>query len=251
MNTQKRLMFGQAIFFLFTFVCFGLIIVNEKQNELSTKKVKKEIESHINKNYKNIKDEIEYKDIKHKNKTYSLKITSKNNKNLYFYIYYKNKKISDTYKKDYLEGRTLLNHIKENLTNEIKTKTNTTCKIQIPNTLNNYTQIIKDKIINEENLLELKFYIIEKELYITNWTSENINNEIIKFINNNIQNNITPKNYKIIVTNKNDIINSIQIDNLTNDFINNPNKIQIINDIIKDNNSILLQENKIKYKYLN
>ena len=44
-----------------------------------------------------------------------MKVTNKLNKNHYFYITYSNKKITDTYKEDYLEGRTLLTKTSNNL----------------------------------------------------------------------------------------------------------------------------------------
>ena len=64
-------------------------------------------------------------------------------------------------------------------------------------------------------------------------------------------NNITPKNYKIVITNNKDVTESIEIDNLTEEFIKNTSNEKIIKDILSDNSSKLLKTNGIKYKYLN
>ena len=63
--------------------------------------------------------------------------------------------------------------------------------------------------------------------------------------------NITPKYYKFIITNKNDITESFEISNITKDFLSNPYNNHIINDILNNNNSNIIKENNIKYKYLN
>ena len=58
-----------------------------------------------------------------------MKITCKKNKDLYFYLTYKNGKITDTYKEDYLEGKSLLNNLNNKMTKEINNKTKDTYKI--------------------------------------------------------------------------------------------------------------------------
>ena len=173
-----------------------------------------------------------------------MKVESKENKHHYFYINYYNKKITDTYKKDYIEGKNLLNYIKKKLKKDINTKTNINCDVEITSTLDKYTNIVREKIIKEDNLLELKFYIIKKELIIDKWDEETITNKINNFLSNFTD--ITPKSYTITVTNKDDITESIEIKNITKEVSK-----EIINDIIKDEKSDLLKENKITYKYLN
>ena len=44
-----------------------------------------------------------------------MKVKNIKNKNHYFYIKYSNKKITDTYKEDYIQGKSLLNEIQKNL----------------------------------------------------------------------------------------------------------------------------------------
>jgi hypothetical protein len=173
-----------------------------------------------------------------------MKVESKENENHYFYINYYNKKITDTYKKDYVEGKNLLMHIKKKLKKDINSKTNANCDIEITNTLDKYTSIVQERIIKEDNLLELKFFIVKKELIIDDWNEENITNKINKFIDKFTD--ITPKSYTITITNKDDPTESIEIKNITD----NVSK-EIISDIINDKKSDLLKENKITYKYLN
>ena len=63
--------------------------------------------------------------------------------------------------------------------------------------------------------------------------------------------NITPKNYTITIINKENIKETIQINNLTTDLKDNSSKETIIDDIINDRNSKLLKENDITYDFTN
>ncbi len=251
MQKQKQLMIIRSIFFLIIFVAFGVIVVTEKAGPLLAPKIQTKINEYVNTNYSDIKNSINIDKIKFDKSTYTVKVTSKKNKNLYFYVYYKNKKITDTYKKDYLKGNSLLSNIEKQLKKEISNKTTLSCNIEIISTLDNYTTKVQERIINEDDLLSLKFYIVKEELTINNWSSKEITNTINNFLIQISSKNIIPKYFEITITNKNDITESIKITNLTTDFINNPYKEQIIDDIINDNNSLILKQSKIKYKYLN
>lgn len=251
MNKQKKLALARSVFIFVVFVSLGVIVVTEKASFLLIPKVQEKVDTYINNNYSSLKESLDINEVKYKNTVYEVKATSKKNKNHYFYIYYQNKKISDTYKDDYLNGKNLLTNIENKLKKEIKNKTSISCDVEILSTLDNYTSKVQERIINEENLLELKFYTIKEEILIENWNAKEITAAINNLISNVSLNNITPKNYKVIITNKKDITESIEITNLTENFIINPYQEQIINDIIKNNNSKLLKENKIKYKYLN
>ena len=242
MNKQKKLSLERGIFVFIVFVVLGVIVVTEKFGSIMIPKVTKKIDNYIEENYKNL--DIKKNDVTFKNTTYTMKVESKENKNHYFYINYYNRKITDTYKKDYLEGKNLLNHIKKKLKKEINSKTNTNCDIEITSTLDKYTDIVKEKIIKEDNLLELKFFIVKKELVIDKWDEETITNKINKFLNKFTD--ITPKSYTITITNKEDITESIEIKNITKELDKD-----IVSDIINDKKSDLLKENKITYKYLN
>lgn len=249
--SKNSLILGRAIFFFLVIVIFGIIIMNEKGMKLFLPKATNKINSYFDEKYNKIKDETIINKVKYNNKGFEVKITSKKNKNLFFYIKYKNKKINDTYKKDYYEGSSLFSHINNKLEKEIYQLTSNKCNVKQLATLNNYTEQVKEKILKEENLLSLKYYYIEQEVSIDNMSSDNIYKEIETIINKNIKNNINPKHYNIIFTNKNDITNSVKIKNITDSFLKNDNKISIINDILNKNDSALLKNNHIEYKYLN
>lgn len=242
MNKQKKLLIQRGIFVFIVFVALGVIVVTEKFGNIMIPKITKKMNAYIEENYKKL--DLKTNDVTYKNTTYTMKLESKENKNHYFYINYYNKKITDTYKKDYIEGKSLLTYIKKKLKKEINNLTNTNSDIEITSTLDKYTDIVKERIIKEDNLLELKFFIIKKELIINEWNEENISNTINKYLEK--FNNITPKSYTITITNKNDLTESIEIKNITNKV----NK-DIISDIINNEKSDLLKTNKITYKYLN
>lgn len=251
MNKQKQLTIARGVFAFLVFVAFGVIIVTEKAGDLLIPKVKNKMEIYLSENYSNIKDNLIIDNITYKNLKYKAKVISQKNKDHFFYIYYSKRNITDTYKNDYLKGNQLLKKIKQNLNKEIKNKTNISTKTEIISDLNKYTDKVQERIIQEENLSQLKFYYIKKELLIESWTVKDISQEIEFFINSINSKNITPKYYKITITNKEDITQSIEISNLTEKFLTNKYQEQIINDIINDSNSLILKQNKITYKNLN
>ncbi|MBR3145904.1 MAG: hypothetical protein IKF47_01435 [Bacilli bacterium] len=242
MNKQKKLLLERSIFILIVFVALGVIVITEKFGNIMIPKASKKINTYVDEKYKDLN--LKTNDVTFKNTTYTMKVESKENKHHYFYINYYNRKITDTYKKDYVEGKNLLNYLKKKLKKEINNKTNTNCDIEITSTLDKYTELVQEKIIKEDNLLELKFYIIKKELVIDKWDEETITNKINNFLEK--FENITPKSYTITITNKEDITESIEIKNITNEVTK-----EIISDIINNKKSDLLKENKITYKYLN
>lgn len=251
MQKQRRLLFARNIFLFIIFICFGVIIVTEKASGLLIPRVEEKMKNYLNSNYSDLQNNIKMSNVSYDKAIYKMKITSLINKKHYFYVYYSNKKISDTYKTDYLEGKQLLNSIKKDLEKQIIKKTNTGVKVSIISTLDKYTSRVQDRIINEDNLLDLKFYIIEKELTIKNWNSKEITKEITELIKKCKDNDINPKYYTIVITNSNDISESIEISKITEEFITNKDNEKIINNILEDNNSKLVKDNKIKYKYLN
>ena len=216
--------------------------MTEKFGSIMIPKATKKINTYIEDKYKDLN--LKTNDVTFKNTTYTMKVESKENKHHYFYINYYNRKITDTYKKDYVEGKNLLNYLKNKLKKEISTKIDTNCDIEITSTLDKYTELVQEKIIKEDNLLELKFFIVKKELVIDKWDEETITNKINSFLEKFTD--ITPKSYTITITNKDDLTESIEIKNITKEV----NK-EIISDIINDKKSDLLKENKITYKYLN
>ena len=249
MNKQRRLLYGQALFTILIMVSLTLIIINEKKNIILIPKIEKKIDSYIEEKYNDLKN-INKSKITIKNNKYIVKISSEKNKNLYFYITYSNNKITDTYKKDYLEGKTLLNKIEKNLEEDIFNKINIKSKVIIDNKLNNYTDQIKEKIIKED-IKEIKIYNIETSTNINKWNENDITNNINTIINKIYSNNYNPKSISITITNNEDITESYKIKNLNKDFINNKSNTQIINDIINNKETNLLKENNISFDKLN
>jgi len=251
MNDSQKLLLGRNIFTFIIVILFTIIIINEKSSTIFIPKVQEKMDTYLKENYKDLVNNLDTDTIKYSKSKYSMKVKNKDNNNLYFYIYYKNKKITDSYESDYSQGKTLLNHIRKNLEKEIKNTLKDNYKVEINTTLDNFTPKVQERIINEENLLQLKFYTLEKEIIINNWNEEEITNEIDNIIIETTEKNITPKYYNIIITDKNDITKSLKITNLTDDFSKNLVKKEIISAIINDDNSKLLEENKIEYTYLN
>ena len=247
MNEGKKLTIQMALFFLVTFVLFGTIIIKEKQNIIFLPKIENSISKYMNDTYQDLS--LEKDKVTEENNVFTMKVKNIKNKNHYFYIKYSNKKITDTYKTDYLEGKTILNHLSTKLEKDIYKETNITCKVSFDNKFNNYSEKVQ-KLLLEENIKTLKVYTIEKEI-TTSWEINNITKTISDTMTTLEKKQFTPKNYTFIITNEKDITQSIKINNLKSSLINE-NKLQtIISDIISNNKSIILTENKITYEYLN
>lgn len=247
MNEGQKLTLQMSIFFLISFVLLGTLVIKEKQNILFLPKIETSITNYISEKYKNL--DINKSNVTEENNVFTMKVTNKNNKNHYFYISYSKKEISDTYKTDYLEGKTILTHLSNKLEKDIENKTNKKYEVTFDNTLNNYSDKVQNKII-EENINDLKIYTIEKEI-ATTWDINTITNKISDTMTTLEKNNFTPKNYTITITNINDITNSIKIYNLKSSLLENNTLSIIINDIINEKQSSILKENKITYEHLN
>ena len=249
MKKEKKLVIERGIFAFFIFVIFGVIVVTEKFGNLKTPRIENKMNAYIKDSIQSL-EEVTKEKITYNDSVYKMKITSNQNKNLYFYITYDGTKLKDTYQEDYVEGKSLLTKIKKDMEIEIEKRNNTTQEIEILSTLNKYTSKVQEQIIKEENLLQLKFYSLKRELLISDWNSKEIINKMTTAINKYTEKGITPKYYSFIITNKNKIKESIQINNITEEFINNKDQIEIINDIINDKETKLLKQYKITYKYL-
>ena len=250
MNKEKKLVFARTVFVFIVFVFLGVIVVTEKAGGIFIPKIKEKMISYMEEKYSLSKDALDFQEPSYQSTKYTMKVTSKENKNYYFYIYYKNKKITDTYQTDYEEGKSLLKELEKKLEKKIQEKTNLACQVTIDSPLNHYTSSVQNRIIKEENLLELRFYTIKKELLIKNWEEETIAKEITQLLGTYQKNQITPKIFIITITNKKEITQSIEI-HLTDSFLENDNPQAIIHDIINDKETDLLKENHITYKILN
>lgn len=251
MDKYKKLNIARSIFAFIIFVAFGIIICTEKGGDILIPKINKKINEYLTTNYTNIINETIQEEIIYKNKTFSMKIHNKLNKNHYFYITYKNGKITDTYQEDYLKGKSLLKELSTKLEKEIYNKTKINTKVNILSSLDKYTSKIQKIIIKEDNLTNIKIYSLAINLDLKTWNKETAANVITNTLKTFINNNINPKSYIITINNMNEITESIEIHNINNDFVNNEYKEEILNDIIKNNKSDLLEEHNITFKYLN
>ena len=247
MNEGQKLTLQMAIFFLISFVLLGTLVIKEKQNVLFLPKIENSITNYISDKYNKLS--LNKSKVTEKNDIFTMKVSNPKNKNHYFYISYSKKEISDSYKTDYLEGKTILNHLSNKLEKDIENKTNKKYEITFDNTLNNYSDKVQNKII-EENINDLKIYTVEKEI-ATTWDINTIIKKISDTMTTLEKNNFTPKNYTITITNINDITNSIKIYNLKSSLLENDNLTIIISDIINNKQSNILKNNKITYEHLN
>ena len=175
------------------------------------------------------------------------KIINKKNKDLYFYVNYKNKKIKSTYKKDYQEASTLFSKEKIKIEKEIEDKYKET-KVTFPKKLNSYTKINQEKIITG-NIKEIPIYVISTELAISNWNQQSLVKEINdynRYLNNK---NFNPKKYNLTISNTKNIDQIIKIKNLTTKLTETDFNL-IIDGIIKKDKSIIKKYN-IDYQYTN
>lgn len=251
MKQDKKLTLGMFLLFIIIFITFGTIVLTEKLAPYNIPKVDKKLNNYLKENYSEILDEVKINDTIYKNTVYKLKVTHKGNKNLYFYINYENKKISNTYKTDYLKGKTLLTKLSKDIEKEIKSKTKKDVTVTITKNLNDFSNQVKSRLLEEKDLLSLKIYTLNLENEINEFNTENIINMIKNTISSFEKQNITPKNFNITITDKNNITKSVKINNITTELVNSTSFNQIISDIINKEKSNILKENNITYQYLN
>lgn len=251
MKERNKLTLQMSLLFMIVFVFFGVIIVNEKLSPLKIPKIKEKLEVYINDNYTDILNDIEMQEVEYKEMKYQTKITSKENENYYFYVYYENKKITDTYKKDYIEGQSILNYQKDKIIENIKKKTKTTYKVTMSRKLDKYTDSLRNKIITSNNPESLKIYNLEGTITVSKFDTTHIVNTI-KALNDNYESkNITPKTYTFTIPNPDKEEIAVKISNLSTDAIESNDFTNIINDIINKKKSNLLSNYDIDYEYLN
>lgn len=251
MKEQKKLTLGMAIFTFIIFVSFGVIILNEKSAPYFAPKIEKKLIDYLKTEYKDEYNDFDIGTTIYSKTKYNLKVTAKKNKNLYFNIFYDNKKITDTYEKDYKQGKTLLNSITKKIEDELKNKYNQDFNIVMSKSLDEFSKQIQDNLILKNDLMSLKIYTLETTI-TSKWNTNDIGSKIIKLNSNLKEENLTPKSYNITIINSKDATKSVKISNLTTEIIEDSTLLSsIISDIIKNENSELLKQNNITYKYFN
>lgn len=251
---QQNLILQMGFLYLIVILLLGLILISEKRKEVIIPQVEKKLKEYINENYqnKNIKEnKITYNKQK---EIYTIKIENKQNNDLYFFVKYdyKTKKITSTYKKDYIEGKSLTTNIEKSLNKKLVEKqkklpsTFKNVRITYKTKLSESTKSIKEELLNKNYTLPL--YTINLEDNISKLTEEILLKKL-KTINNYFKNiNIVPKDYNIILNNKTTPTKSINI-NIDQETLNN--NLETICNLIINNKQIELEQYNIKYKYLN
>ena len=92
---QKKLTLQMGIFSFIIFVAFGVIIVTEKTAPYFSYRIDEKFNKYLQTNYTSIINEFDIGKTNYKKTKYQLKITSNENKNLYFYLKYSNKNWSN------------------------------------------------------------------------------------------------------------------------------------------------------------
>ena len=251
MRQDKKLSIGMSLLFLLVFITFGTIVVNDKMSSYLIPRIDKKLNNYLKEKYPNIIDDVKTNKTTYKNMTYTLKVISKENNNLYFNINYQNKKITDTYKNDYVKGHTLLNKISKDIEKDINKNIKNKITVKINKNLDDFSTLVKERIIKEEDLINLSIYDIYTDLETEQLTNTNIYNEIILLHKSLNSKNITPRTYNITITSTEDITKSIEINGITSELIENNDLNLVINDIINKKESDILNKYNITYKYLN
>ena len=206
---KQKLTLSMGLLYLIVILCLGLIVINEKSKIYKMPAVEKKLKEYVKENYK---EEFDISKIKFDYEKYSLKVKNKKNNNLYFYVYYQDKKITSTYNKDYKEGKTLINYM-NNYQNKKKTK-NTFDKYNVKYNikLNKINKSIKNELINGN--YNLNIYTIQVE---DNYSDlKNKLTEILKYTNSI---KLNPKDYNITLYNSKEYKKNLNI-NVSSDIMN-------------------------------
>lgn len=248
MDKKTKLLTNMWIFSIVIIALFAIIIINEKKYILLETKIEKKLNTYINSNYQEIKEELNIGKINYQaaSHIYQIKLTSKKNKNLFFTVSYQNKKISSTYQKDYVKGNSLLTFYKKKAEEEINNGKTLKTTFTFTKSFNSYTSDIKEDLTNDK-IKSLPIYQLQTELKPISFNIDSISSSIKDYHQYIISLGYHPNNYtfKILLDDKE---NSFEIKNLTSELINNHTE-EIINGIINKDNSIMIHYN-ITYQYL-
>ncbi len=240
---MQKLKIQYAIFFAIVLFCFGFIVISQKLTPIFEKKADKEINAYIEENFNDLKD-VRKEKTNYINNKYTKIIRHKDNKNYYFKISYKNKKITDTHKKDYVEGSTFLKYISKKIQKEIKDKVQKEYTVIISSKLNKFSEKTKVNIIKEKDLLSSEIFTLEIKVE-SEFNTYSLTNSLTSIHNKLLNNNIKAESYNFIISdsksNKEMKINNLKI---------NKNLKYILTDIINDKESDYLKQNNITYEIL-
>lgn len=249
---KEKLITNMWIFTVLLIFVFTSIVINEKKYAIISPKVKEKLVTYAEENYKNIYKDFSYGKIKYNigKENYQLKVINKNNKHLYFYLIYNHnsKKISSTYKNDYVEGKSLLNFYKKRFEKSLNKNSRNKHYVSFNKKLNEYDTIVEEKLLEDKDISSLKIITVKTSIRIDTFDEKEITSNITKEYNSINKKGITPRLYSFEIL-FDDELKSFLVENLTEEIIKN-NTNEIIRAIMVNDNSIVNKYN-IKFKYLN
>lgn len=233
------LMWQMAIFFLFTFVSFGIIILHEKGNIILYPKIEKELHHYFEKHYQTIQNEvIEGKLVySFQEKSYSLLYQNQKNHDLSFeLIYHKNKKITSTYQKDYVEGNQFLKKTTMQIQKEIeKILQENVSKVNIESTMT----LDKMKSKTKKQLLKqpskkIAFYEVQFTTTLLNLSAHEMQEKLKKIDALLEENECNPLYYQGKFVLQSDGTRGLILRNITRDIIQKGELETILNQLYQE-----------------
>ncbi len=247
--SKNKLMLEMSIFAIFLFTACTFLVINEKKNEYLIPKIDQKLKEYVKEQYPNLTKEINIrKTTYHKKKAaYFMRIENKKNKDLYFIVHYKNKKITSSYKTDYLEGKTLLSKLENELEAQLRNKVNNKITLHFTQKLNEYNYSIYDRIISNDHIQELSIYNINAELESNDFQINSLVTSISNFYHFINHEDYHPNYYQLRIIHSKNITKEIKLKFLNEKLITQ-NLEEIIEGIIQKNPTIS-SKFSIKYEY--
>lgn len=246
---KNRLMLEMSIFAVLLFTACALLVIHEKKNEYLIPKIDQKLKEYVKEKYPNLMKEVNiHKTVYHKKKaSYLMRIENKKNKGLYFIVRYKNKKITSSYKIDYLEGKTLLSKLENELEAQLRKKVTNKITLHFTQKLNEYNSSIYDRIISNDHIPELSIYNINAELESNDFQINSLVTSISNFYHFIHHEGYHPNYYQLRIIHSKNITKEIKLKFLSEKLITQ-NLEEIIEGIIQKNPTIS-SKFSIKYEY--
>ncbi len=225
MQKQMKLTIGMALLFLVTFVFFGVIILYEKGNLLLYPILEKKLTDYFEKNYQEIKEEVQKKELKFNfdDKSYSIEYQNKKHPDLSFFLLYtKKKKIQSTYQEDYIEGKTLLDKKCKKISKEIQkllqNENFSSIQVKKKRTLNEVNTKEKKKLLEGEGK-EISFYQVVVTTSLSNLDGKEIQKILKKMDTILEEEDYNPETYQAKFLLSEDKTRGVKIQNITREIL--------------------------------
>lgn len=226
------------------------MVIHDKKLKFQTPKVNQLLNHYVEEHHPELLEEVNIKKAVYdkKTSTFTSRVENRKNKNLYFTIQYKNKKIKSTYQKDYVEGKSLLNYLKNKLEKQLPTTQDTKLEINFTKKLNQYNSYIYQALLSEEKIETLEIYEVKITTTIENFEKENLMNNINLWYME-LSKKIMPKYYHFEWVNQSHITEELKIKWLNSNLITHHLE-EIIAKVIQKDYSMKEKWN-IEFEYTN